>query len=383
MNVSEYVEGKLVSPYLGINSILDGVKKENELNSRAYGVLICLAVCDVLFTDKTKKNLEDEFEALVLECNTLEDFKKVDDMLKEAAEEGGYAKVYYDVAKLKLNNEAKEQIKARKNSEVAGNRSPVSYINGDGKLESPYFDVSFRPTGYKNFKMDMACSGILMTLSVTDLKRDDESQIRLLKDFCDILLEAKSEEDHLMVKVFLDELVKKGGYAIEFNEQVRPLIGLSNALTVKNIMATCKAQIAKYDVEVNETPQVQAPQVPVTPVENQSQPAIPQIQISTDMNGDAVKPIVEPHSFPVQPVGSEQVDALVLDFKESLDKFNERYNSYKTTGQGDLEVLLRNARRLQDQLLDCMNKMDKADFNNYDLELENKVKDIRTLMSAN
>ena len=378
MNVSEYVEGKLVSPYLGINSILDGVKKENELNSRAYGVLICLAVCDVLFTDKTKKNLEDEFEALILECNTEEDFLNVDKMLKEAADEGGYAKVYYDVAKLKLNKEAKEQIKLRKNSEVAGNRSPVSYISDNGKLESPYFDVSFRPTGYKNFKMDIACSGILMTLSVTDLKRDDESQIRLLKDFCDILLEAKSEEDHLMVKVFLDELVKKGGYAIEFNEQVRPLVGLANVATVQNILATCKAQIGKYDVEVNETSQLQQ-----ASVEPQVQPAIPQIQISTDMNGDSVKPMVEPHSFPVQPVGSEPVDALVLDFKESLDKFNDRYNSYKTTGQGDLEVLLRNARRLQDQLLDCMNKMDKSDFNNYDLELENKVKDIRTLMSSN
>ena len=73
MNVSTFEDGKLVSPYLGIDSILDGVKKTNELNNKAYGVLVCLSVCDVLFNENTKKNLNDEFDSMILECNTDED----------------------------------------------------------------------------------------------------------------------------------------------------------------------------------------------------------------------------------------------------------------------------------------------------------------------
>ena len=89
MNVSTYENGKLVSPYLGIDSILDGVKKTNELNNKAYGVLVCLSVCDVLFNENTKKNLNDEFDSMILECNTDDDFKHVDEMLSKAALEGG------------------------------------------------------------------------------------------------------------------------------------------------------------------------------------------------------------------------------------------------------------------------------------------------------
>lgn len=378
MNVSTFEDGKLVSPYLGIDSILDGVKKTNELNNKAYGVLVCLSVCDVLFNENTKKNLNDEFDSMILECNTDEDFRHVDEMLNKAALEGGYAGTFYTEIRDKINADYRNTLTKKSNV----NRGPISYMDENNKLCSPYFDVTFRPTGYKNFKLDMACSGLLMTLSVTDLKRDDESQIRLLGDFCDILLAAKSEEDHIMIKVFLDELVKNGGYAVEFNEQVRALTGLANRNNVINIKNTVNQQL-QVNEPVEAVQEVSAP-VQAAPVQEKTQVTnnvpMPQIQISTDINGetptemfDLDLPVAEPDVSKMK----VNVDPLVQDFKDSYEKFNERLNNGE-----DLEILLRNGRRLQDQLLDCMKKMDREEFDRLDKELEDKIKDIRMKMSS-
>ena len=373
MNVSTYENGKLVSPYLGIDSILDGVKKTNELNNRAYGLLVCLAVCDTLFTDKTKKNLDDEFEGVIMECNSPEDFAKVSEMLSKAALEGGYATIYYDAVKNNINEDYKRVIKEKNSSALVGMRGPISFIDEKGKLSSPYFDVTFRPTGYKNFKLDMACSGFVMTLSVADLKRDEESQIRLLGDFCDILLSAGNAEEHVMIKVFLDELRKKGGYAIEFNEQVRGIIGFDNLASVKTIKTTVESQLVKYN---KDEVVVEAKNETVAETE-ETKVVIPTIQINSDIDGNDISPTesldvdVTP-SVQAAPVTST-TNPLVEDFKDSYNNFLTRLNA-----GGDFSILLRNARRLQEQLLDCMNVMDRAEFDKYDQELENKVKELRS-----
>ena len=107
---------------------------------------------------------------------------------------------------------------------------------------------------------------------------------------------------------------------------------------------------------------------------------MPQIQISTDINGetptemfDLDLPVAEPDVSKMK----VNVDPLVQDFKDSYEKFSERLNNGE-----DLEMLLRNGRRLQDQLLDCMKKMDREEFDRLDKELEDKIKDIRMKMSS-
>ena len=384
MNVSTFEDGKLVSPYLGINSILDESNKSREINNRSYGLLICMAVADVNYNERTHRNALEEFNGVLLAAEKDEDYNKLRDMMEEAASMGGYAHTLYGQVKMKINaNQKAELLKVQKDTDsIRG--VPVSYVDNLGRLISPYFDVTFRPTGYKNFTLDVACSSLLMTLSLADYKRDDETQIRLLGDFCKILKACENEEEHLRVKLFLDELVKLGGYSIEFNKQVRDLIGMDNSEKVDNIYRTVCEQVELYEGPKEEVKKDEVIPDVVTQevVDEDEELDIPE-NIGSTSDSDDVEELPS-LSIPVEK--NKEADILVelndLDeFKESLGKFNSRLETYKATKSGDLNVLLKNARRLQDQLLDCMGSMNKDEFNKFDEELEGKVKEIRTLMT--
>lgn len=402
MNVSTFENGKLTSPYLGVESMLDGSKKTNELNKRAYSVLICLAVCDVNFNERTERNLNDEFDGLIMECDGDNDFVKVKNMLEEAASNGGYAVTFLQSVREKLNAEYQAKVKSKKIVDLNNKKAPVSYISEAGKLISPYFDITYRPTGYKNFKLDIACSSMIMSLSMCDAKRDDETQVRLLNDFCKVMKACKEEEEFLMVKMFLDEFVKLGGYAVELNEQVRSLISLDNMPAIENIHNTVMEQLKQYgdvveapvaSVPVQQTVQpaaIPAPVGPVTPEVTSVAPTpvapqpieMPQVAATPVQQEVAPQPVEAPiESLESLDTTTPSVDPLVQDFNESYAKFNECLEAHKVNPQGDVEVLLRNGRRLQDQLLDISGKISKEEFNRLDDELDQKIREIRKMMT--
>ena len=394
MNVSTFEDGKLISPYLGIESMLDKVKKTNELNKVAYSVLICLTVCDINLNEKTQRNLEDEFDSLIMECDGENDFAKVREMLENAAKEGGYAVQFLQSVREKLNAEYQAKVKSKKITDINSKKAPVSYFNNSGKLISPYFDITFRPTGYKNFKLDIACSSLVMSLAVTDARRDDESQVRLLSDFCKIMKACKDDNDFLMVKMFLDEFVKLGGYAVELNEQVRSLISADNMPAIDNIYETVLEQLKQFGDVIPEVKQevVREAVVPETLVAPVAPSTVqPVEQVSTPIQNVSTEPekvesletleVLDTPSEPAVQMPALSVDPLVADFNESYSKFNERLEAYKANPTGDIELLLRNGRRLQDQLLDINGKISKDKFDMLDDELDSKIREIRKLMT--
>lgn len=96
---------------------------------------------------------------------------------------------------------------------------PVSEIISKDEMKSKYFSVKYRPEG--SFELKTACSSFLTYLAIADAMRDEKS-IQLVSEKWDTLISlCQNDEEQKEIMIFLKEAASKGGYAIDFYNQIR------------------------------------------------------------------------------------------------------------------------------------------------------------------
>ncbi len=225
--VSEKYNGGIESKYFGINNTIS-LKENPELRIESDSLITYLAMADTYRSESSIKNLNEHFMRTLTFCKSVEDLQKLNMLLQELAKIGGYAVEFYQANQSMLNINGIETAKNYVNELEKNKRNPVSFKVEDG-IGSEYFNVQYRPNGGLS-ELDINCSSLLTYMALADMTRKEERINKLMYKFYQTLLLCHTEEDFNHFRSFMGIVAKVGGYAVEFNENVRELINKNGQL---------------------------------------------------------------------------------------------------------------------------------------------------------
>lgn len=121
----------------------------------------------------------------------------------------------------------------------------VSYFE-NGVLFSSYFDIKYRPSENKsNSDLDINCNSLLTYMALADVTRNQDEVDKLHEKFLEALSNCHSEEEVENFAKFMQEVSKKGGYAVDFYSRNIESITFDNINKAKEKLEHIKAEKKK------------------------------------------------------------------------------------------------------------------------------------------
>ena len=212
--VSRIVGGIVESAYYDI-SYRPSVDN-NDLNTKCSSLLVYLSLADTTRNRVEIGNLKNAFSDTLNSCKSSEEVANFANFLEMAAQKGGYAAQFYNDNIGLINNYVSD------NAKMMSSKQSVSKFDNNC-LHSEYFNIPYRPKGNSD-ELNIECSSLLTYMALADVTRNDEEINNLMLQFYRTLLKCKDNADYNALTQFINEAANIGGYAIEFNNNVKGLI---------------------------------------------------------------------------------------------------------------------------------------------------------------
>lgn len=109
-----------------------------------------------------------------------------------------------------------------------------SILCGKKGISSLYYTIEYRPgTTTNNDDLNKECNIFIQLLAKADAKRDKNSAMQLIESLRKILSLCNDQAELINLNRFLQETVKKGGFAIQFYKMVADDINMESVINAK------------------------------------------------------------------------------------------------------------------------------------------------------
>lgn len=237
--ISTYDGKVLESKYFSLK--IDKKLKANfDLSCKCASFLSTMGYADAKRTLYQKALLKEYFLETICACKTDAEIEGISKIMKDLANMGGYAVIFYEEIKSYLS---KDGISKAKNDlkSIQEKKQPVSTLT-NGMLKSPYLDV--KPE-FNDARLYNQCEDFVRYLCMVDIKKTNIEEIRLTRIFFRILQNCNKDDDFIKLKNFLEKLSKNGGYALLFYNIIQEYINEQGKKKATNILENNEIKMNK------------------------------------------------------------------------------------------------------------------------------------------
>lgn len=241
--VSGITNGKFYSAYLSVRYRPSEDRSNKDLNTKSVTLLTWMARADADRSERNIVNLQKSFLEALNECKTEEEKQNFAKFLYELAKIGGYAVEFYKANISLVTRESKTNAaqKETKKTKVSSDTS--------GKVESAYLNIKYRPKGM-NVAFRAECNSLLFNMAMADISRNDYLIDAVMQSFCKLLSQCQTQAEFADLAKFMNVIADVGGYAVEFNNQVKNMINLEGRLAAIKYLGNMEKQKKAKSVDL-------------------------------------------------------------------------------------------------------------------------------------